>query len=99
MLRPTFVGKVASRVCFPWTSTLRPVVISSHQPSISRGYAVLGKLEGSPKGSKPSHKKVTVTNDDGRVPWNELSTGEKAARTTQQSFNFGIVLAGAVGTV
>lgn len=39
-----------------------------------------------------------MTNDDGRVHWKELSIREKAARTTQQTFNFGIVLAGLVMT-
>lgn len=47
---------------------------------------------------------VTVVNDTGAVPWKDLSLGEKAARTTQQSFNFGLVLlgiglTGAVATV
>ncbi|QIX01242.1 hypothetical protein AMS68_006759 [Peltaster fructicola] len=37
---------------------------------------------------------VTVINDTGRVPWANLSVGEKAARTTQQTFNFGLVLVG-----
>lgn len=46
-----------------------------------------------------SRKQVTVVNDDGRVQWKDLSRGEKAARTTQQTFNFGIVLAGLLGTV
>jgi len=45
-----------------------------------------------------------VVSDNGQVPWKQLSVGEKAARTTQQSFNFLIVLAGVgltlgVGTV
>jgi len=43
-------------------------------------------------------------NDTGRVPWKQLSLGEKAARTTQQTFNLGLVLlglglTGAVATV
>ncbi|SMR52873.1 unnamed protein product [Zymoseptoria tritici ST99CH_1E4] len=47
---------------------------------------------------------VTVVNDTGRVPWTNLSTGEKFARSTQQTFNFGlialgIVLTGGVATV
>jgi import inner membrane translocase subunit TIM21 len=42
---------------------------------------------------------VTPFNDDGFTPWNELSTGEKAARATQQSFNFGFVVVGLVLTV
>lgn len=37
--------------------------------------------------------------DDGRLPWSELSGTEKAARATQQSFNFVVVLIGAVMTV
>ena len=49
--------------------------------------------------SASSRKQVTVANDDGRVQWQDLSTREKAARTTQQTFNFAIVLAGFVGTV
>ncbi|KIW76668.1 hypothetical protein Z517_09112 [Fonsecaea pedrosoi CBS 271.37] len=42
---------------------------------------------------------VTVTTDDGRYNWNELSTGEKAARGTQQTFNFLLVTLGLVGTI
>ncbi|KAK5111687.1 hypothetical protein LTR62_004793 [Meristemomyces frigidus] len=50
------------------------------------------------------HRRVTVTNDTGAVPWKHLSLGEKAARATQQSFNLslilvGITLTGAVGYV
>lgn len=41
---------------------------------------------------------VTVINDTGRVPWSQLSLGEKAARTTQQSFNVGLVLLGVLAT-
>ena len=48
---------------------------------------------------RPSRRAISVTTDDGRYHWSELSTGEKAARTTQQSFNFVFVTAGAVGTV
>ncbi|EMC93639.1 hypothetical protein BAUCODRAFT_45611, partial [Baudoinia panamericana UAMH 10762] len=44
---------------------------------------------------------VTVANDTGRIPWSDLSIGEKAARTTQQTFNLGLVLLGVglTGTV
>lgn len=38
-------------------------------------------------------------NDDGRVAWGQLSPMEKAARTTQQSFNLGLIVVGAVMTV
>ena len=39
-----------------------------------------------------------MVSDTGQVPWKELSRKEKASRTTQQTFNFGIVLLGIVGT-
>ncbi|KAJ3574067.1 hypothetical protein NPX13_g4491 [Xylaria arbuscula] len=41
---------------------------------------------------------VTPFNDDGFVPWRELSAAEKASRATQQSFNFGLVAVGLVLT-
>ncbi|KAK1988927.1 TIM21-domain-containing protein [Colletotrichum cereale] len=46
--------------------------------------------------STPGSKRKTVTpfNDNGSIPWSQLSTGEKAARAAQQSFNFGLILAG-----
>ncbi len=65
--------------------------------AIHRHYATSKTLTGTNESS--SRKQVTIGNDDGRVPWGQLSTGEKAARTTQQTFNFGVVLAGAVGLV
>jgi hypothetical protein len=37
---------------------------------------------------------VTPFNDDGNVPWTELSAGEKTARAAQQTFNFGMVILG-----
>ncbi|KAF2877508.1 TIM21-domain-containing protein [Massariosphaeria phaeospora] len=44
----------------------------------------------------PPRRRVTVTNDTGSVRWSELSPAEKAARTTQQSFNFVVVITGLV---
>ncbi|KAL8776359.1 MAG: hypothetical protein Q9213_008301 [Squamulea squamosa] len=61
----------------------------------SRGYATQDTLGSLPKASR---KQITVANDDGRVNWKELSVKEKAARTTQQTFNFGVVLTGLVMT-
>jgi len=43
----------------------------------------------------PTHRRVTVFNDTGRVNWGELSAREKAARTTQQTFNLALVIVGA----
>lgn len=39
---------------------------------------------------------VTPFNDTGQVPWSSLSVAEKAGRAAQQSFNFGIIVVGAV---
>lgn len=53
----------------------------------------------SPPPQGPTRRAITVTSDDGRYSWSELSRGEKAARSTQQTFNFLLVSAGAVLTV
>jgi import inner membrane translocase subunit TIM21 len=46
----------------------------------------------------PDEEPVTPFNDDGHVPWTELSAGEKTGRATQQTFNFGMVIVGLVMT-
>ena len=52
-------------------------------------------------GSAPESRRRAVTpfNDDGNVPWTQLSAGEKTARAAQQTFNFGMVVVGLVLTV
>jgi import inner membrane translocase subunit TIM21 len=52
-----------------------------------------------PKDPTSRKRAVTVLNDTGRVPWTNLSFGEKAARTTQQTFNFSLVLLGLGATI
>ncbi|PON29450.1 mitochondrial import inner membrane translocase subunit TIM21 [Trichoderma gamsii] len=47
---------------------------------------------------KPKRRSVTPFNDTGFVPWSELSAAEKAARATQQSYNFGMIIVGLVAT-
>jgi hypothetical protein len=47
----------------------------------------------------PQRKSITLTGDTGQVRWSDLSPGEKAVRTTQQSFNLVIVLVGVLATV
>lgn len=49
----------------------------------------------------PTQKRgsVTLFNDNGLVPWSQLSSAEKVARATQQSFNFGLVMVGLTLTV
>ncbi|KAI4128031.1 MAG: hypothetical protein LQ338_002922 [Usnochroma carphineum] len=74
---------------------LKPAVRQYRAIQSSRGYATQDSLGTLPT---PSRKQVTVTNDDGRIHWKELSVKEKAARTTQQTFHFGIILTGLVMT-
>ncbi|KAF2705662.1 TIM21-domain-containing protein [Pleomassaria siparia CBS 279.74] len=51
-----------------------------------------------PSNPGPTRRSVTVINDTGSVQWGQLSPGEKAARTTQQSLNFIVVAVGVVLT-
>ncbi|KAI9865140.1 MAG: mitochondrial import inner membrane translocase subunit tim21 [Trichoglossum hirsutum] len=62
---------------------------------LARRYATQ-KSSGTSRSS--ARKQITVASDDGRVRWGELSAREKAARTTQQTFNFVTVLVGLVMT-
>ncbi|KAF3806541.1 Mitochondrial import inner membrane translocase subunit TIM21 [Colletotrichum gloeosporioides] len=65
---------------------LQPLLVQRH-------YATQTGL-GTTATSKSKRRTVTPFNDTGAVPWSELSAGEKAARATQQTFNFGLILAG-----
>ena len=89
---------VAIAVKFPQQLVYRRVVRRQCLPlATHRYYATSNTLAGTTKSS--SRKQVTIGNDDGRVPWGQLSIGEKAARTTQQTINLGVILAGTVGLV
>ena len=68
------------------------------RPVLQRGYATQTGLGKAPSPA-PKRRSVTPFNDDGRVKWADLSIGEKAGRATQQSFNFGFILAGLGATV
>ena len=76
----------------------RPTVTSLCLPRLAPSIRLYSSI-GVGHTPKASRKQVTVTTDDGRVHWQDLTVREKAARTTQQTFNFGIVLAGFFGTV
>ncbi|TKX27624.1 mitochondrial import inner membrane translocase subunit tim21 [Elsinoe australis] len=41
-----------------------------------------------------NRKSISLTTDTGRIPWSSLTIREKAVRSTQQSFNFLLVLVG-----
>ncbi|KAI1909417.1 mitochondrial import inner membrane translocase subunit tim21 [Ophidiomyces ophidiicola] len=62
----------------------------------SRRYATHSSSGGPSSGT--TRKQITVASDDGRIRWGELSRREKAARATQQSANFLVILAGVVMT-
>jgi hypothetical protein len=47
----------------------------------------------------PTRRSITLTGDTGQVRWSDLSPGEKAVRTTQQSVNLVVVLVGILATV
>jgi hypothetical protein len=53
----------------------------------------------SPGPPPPQRKSITLTGDTGQVRWSDLSPGEKAVRTTQQSFNLVVVVVGILATV
>ena len=62
----------------------------------TRAYATQSAIGSS---ARPSRKQVTIVNDDGRVNWKDLTTREKAARSTQKTFHFGVILTGLLMTV
>ncbi|PGH18696.1 hypothetical protein AJ80_04349 [Polytolypa hystricis UAMH7299] len=65
---------------------------------LTRYYATQSSLGRTSALNNKPRKKITVTTDDGRLRWGELSRGEKAARATQQSVNFLVIIVGAVMT-
>lgn len=74
--------------------------LQSVRPSLlSRTYATTQNNTSGASNIGPKRRSVTPFNDDGYVSWTNLSAGEKAARATQQSFNFGMVIVGLVLTV
>ncbi|KAK7885020.1 mitochondrial import inner membrane translocase subunit tim21 [Exophiala xenobiotica] len=75
-----------------------PEVSSCAAPSLSHRHTRHASTSTN-SSNNPPRRAITVTSDDGRYNWSELSTSEKAARGTQQTFNFVIVAAGLVGTI
>ncbi|GAB7364810.1 hypothetical protein MBLNU230_g5605t1 [Neophaeotheca triangularis] len=98
------ISRTAFTIPFVFRAGLRPAL---NAPALALNKATttpqnrhatsssLGKTTQPPTSRRRS---VTVTNDTGAVPWHQLSTSEKAARTTQQSFNFGLIVLGIVMT-
>jgi mitochondrial import inner membrane translocase subunit TIM21 len=85
-------------------SLVRPLCLLRYPPNLrpilaARLYATETGLGTSQASSRPRRKAVTAFNDDGRVPWGDLTGKEKAARATQQTFNFSFIILGAILTV
>jgi len=78
-------------------SLLRPTLLKALRPPKTSLNYTISPLTAS-RHYASNRRQVTVVNDDGRVNWSDLSTKEKAARTTQQSFNLTIVVVGVVMT-
>jgi mitochondrial import inner membrane translocase subunit TIM21 len=87
-----FIRKFIRVPLLQFSASLRPIIAA-------RQYASQTGLGNSHAQSNKKRKAVTILNDDGRVAWRELSAGEKAARTSQQAFNFGMILLGLTLTV
>ncbi|KKA30229.1 hypothetical protein TD95_003752 [Thielaviopsis punctulata] len=84
------------------SSLLRPALISARfyathhsAPSSSQSPA---SAPASSAPAQPRRRRVTAFNDDGLVPWAQLSAREKTSRATQQTFNIGLVAVGVVLT-
>jgi import inner membrane translocase subunit TIM21 len=92
MIKP-FTSSAVLRPAASLNLIILPTVRSAPR---ARSYATQNSLGT----TAPQSKRRTVTpfNDDGHVPWNQLSAAEKTARATQQSFNFGMIIAGVVLT-
>lgn len=88
----SMISKRSASLLFNLPLNLRPL-------TTSRLYATQTGLGTTSTGPNlPPRRGVTIFNDDGRVPWGQLSPAEKVARTTQQSFNGGMVVLGLVLT-
>lgn len=86
----------ALATCTPAATTFLSPAFSLRPLLLQRRYASQTGLGTTSQG--PKRKTVTPFNDDGHVPWSELSGTEKAARATQQTFNLGLILVGTVLT-
>ncbi|KAL2176825.1 TIM21-domain-containing protein [Thermothelomyces heterothallicus CBS 202.75] len=75
------------------SSSSSPLASFSYQSR--RGYATQHYQQHQ---TESRRRAVTPFNDDGRVPWTQLSAPEKTARAAQQTFNFGMVVVGLVLT-
>ncbi len=81
-------------------STISPALrpLTANAKSLLRAQPLLAGRHYATSGAESKRRSVTPFNDDGHVPWSELSGAEKTGRTAQQTFNFGMVLVGVLLT-
>ncbi|KAH3915647.1 hypothetical protein HBH56_077700 [Parastagonospora nodorum] len=91
LLRPSFILPRIRP-----TSTRKASLARATFTTSRNAQATHSSTPNSPPG--PQRKSITLTGDTGQVRWSDLSPGEKAVRTTQQSFNLVIVLVGVLAT-
>lgn len=101
---PTMSIACRSRINIATATSKRPYRKFLTHHHVRRALATHSSINNSIKASNssttnPPRKQITVLNDDGRVHWTKLTTREKVARATQQSFNAVIVLVGVLATV
>ncbi|ERT02606.1 import inner membrane translocase subunit tim-21, mitochondrial [Sporothrix schenckii 1099-18] len=103
---PSSAASGASRSCCHMVASF-PLRTTSTAPTkrriLARNYATQHQSTTSSSSSSSSsasarRRSVTPFNDDGGVPWTELSGREKTARAAQQTFNLGMVIVGVVLT-
>ena len=91
-LRPTVVIK---QLCFQCRLE-QPAIYLRSSAALRRRHLSTNSASGP---TNSTRKQVTVLSDDGRVQWRDLTRLEKVARTTQQTFNIGLILSGFFLTV
>lgn len=81
--------------------TLRPAILAGCHPIaplvLQRSYTSADRSGSSSAAAK--RRAVTPFNDNGHVPWADLSVAEKSGRAAQQTFNLGFIVVGIVLTV
>ncbi|CCC08093.1 hypothetical protein SMACR_09464 [Sordaria macrospora] len=98
MMKMLTTSAAGVRLVARQTSTI--LTASSRAPTASAIFVSSRRQYATTQQQQETSKRRAVTpfNDDGHVPWAQLSVGEKAGRAVQQSFNFGLVILGVVMT-
>ena len=97
--QPNMLQRVlGSGILFATRSPSSSIFLANHIARL-RNYATQTSIGTIRPSEQPRRRAVTPFNDDGRVPWGQLSPAEKVARTAQQSFNFTLIACGFAAAV